>query len=46
MTAYGQKAAYLDKLGASRNAGHYVVSEIERMRPAAAGAIEVAAQHS
>ena len=45
VTAYGHKAAYLDKLGAKGTA-RYVVAEIERMRPAAKGAIAVAAQHS
>jgi monoamine oxidase len=46
VTAYGHKAAYLDKLGSRGHAGRYVVSEIERMRPAAKGNVAVAAQHS
>jgi monoamine oxidase len=46
VTAYGHKAAYLDKLGSRGQAGRYVVSEIERMRPAAKGNVAVAAQHS
>jgi monoamine oxidase len=45
VTAYGHKAAYLDKLGA-RGTARYVVTEIERMRPAAKGTLAVAAQHS
>lgn len=45
VTAYGNKAAFLDKLGTKGTARH-VVSEIERMRPAAKGLVQVAAQHS
>jgi monoamine oxidase len=45
VTAYGPKASYLDRLGREA-AGRFVVREIERMRPAAKGGLEVAAQHS
>jgi len=45
VTAYGHKAAYLDKLG-KPGGMQYVVSELERMRPAAKGQLEIAAWHS
>ena len=45
VTAYGHKAAYLDRLG-REGAGRFVIAEIERMRPAAKGRLRVAAQHS
>ena len=45
VTAYGHKAAYLDNLGKPGGA-QYVVSELERIRPAAKGQLEVAAWHS
>jgi monoamine oxidase len=45
VTAYGHKAAYLDRLG-REGAGRFVIAEIERTRPAAKGRLRVAAQHS
>jgi monoamine oxidase len=45
VTAYGNKAAYLDKLG-QKAASRFVIAELERMRPAAKGALAVAAYHS
>jgi monoamine oxidase len=45
VTAYGFKAAYLDRLG-QEAAGRFVLAELERMRPAAKGALSVAAWHS
>lgn len=45
VTAYGYKAAQLDRLGPDA-AGRFVIAEIERMRPAAKGQLRVAAQHS
>jgi len=45
VTAYGHKAAYLDRLG-REGAGRFVIAEIERMRPAAQGRLRIAAQHS
>ena len=45
MTAYGYKAAQLDRLGPEA-AGRFAIAEIERMRPAARGKLRVAAQHS
>lgn len=45
VTAYGHKAAYLDRLG-REGAGRFVIAEIERMRPAARGRLRVAALHS
>ena len=45
VTAYGFKSAWLDRLGREA-AGRYVVAEMERIRPAAKGALGVAAYHS
>jgi monoamine oxidase len=45
VTAYGYKAAYLDRLGRA-GAERLVISEIERIRPAAKGRLRVAAHHS
>jgi monoamine oxidase len=45
VTAYGYKAAYLDRLGRT-GAGNLVIAEIERVRPAAQGRLRVAAYHS
>jgi len=45
ITAYGYKAAYLDRLGRT-GAGNLVIAEIERIRPAAQGRLRVAAYHS
>jgi monoamine oxidase len=45
VTAYGLKSAWLDRLGREA-AGRYVVAEMERIRPAAKGALGVAAYHS
>ena len=45
VTAYGFKSAWLDQLG-QEAAGRYVVAEMERIRPAAKGALSVAAYHS
>ncbi len=45
VSAYGLKAAYLDRLGREA-AGRYVVAELERMRPAAKGTLGVVAYHS
>jgi monoamine oxidase len=45
VTAYGHKSTYLDRLGPEA-AGRFVIAEIERMRPAARGALAVAAYHS
>lgn len=45
VTSYGDGAAYLDRLG-QEGAASYVVAKIEEMRPAARGAISVAALHS
>ncbi len=45
VTAYGYKAAQLDRLG-PQAAGRLAIAEIERMRPAARGQLRVAAHHS
>jgi len=45
VTAYGHKAAHLDRLGAE-GAARLVIAEIERMRPAAKGRVRVVEQHS
>jgi monoamine oxidase len=45
VSAFGPAAHYLDRLGAE-DAAAYVVAEIERMRPAAKGALSVTGQHS
>lgn len=45
ITAYGDGATYLDRLG-EEGAARYVVSRIEGMRPAARGALEVVVQQS
>jgi monoamine oxidase len=45
VSAFGPSAHYLDRLGRDAAARH-VVAEIERMRPAAQGALRVTAQHS
>jgi monoamine oxidase len=45
VTAYGLKSAYLDRLGREA-ASRYVGAELERIRPAAKGALSVAAYHS
>lgn len=45
VSAYGAGAQHLDRLG-PEGAARYVVAQIEHMRPAAAGALSVTAQHS
>ena len=45
VTAYGHKAAFLDRLGAD-GAARYVIGELERIRPAARGLLQVVAHHS
>lgn len=45
VTAYGHKAAYLDRLGAA-GAARRAISEIEGIRPAAKGRLRVVQQHS
>lgn len=45
VTAYGYKAAQLDRLGPEA-AGRFALAEIERMRPAARDQLRVAAHHS
>jgi monoamine oxidase len=45
VSAFGPGALQLDKLGA-QGAARFVVEEIERMRPAARGALTVTGQHS
>jgi monoamine oxidase len=45
VTAYGFRSAWLDRLGREA-AARYVVAEMERIRPAARGALSVAAYHS
>jgi len=45
VTAYGYKAAQLDRLGPEA-AGRFAIAEIERMRPAARGQLRIAAHHS
>jgi monoamine oxidase len=45
VSAFGPAAVHLDRLG-REGAARYVVAEIERMRPAAKGALSVSAQHS
>lgn len=45
VSAYGPAAHHLDRLGGA-DAARYVVAEIERMRPAARGALTVTGQHS
>jgi monoamine oxidase len=45
VSAFGPAARYLDRLG-PEDAARYVVAEIERMRPAAKGALTVTGQHS
>jgi monoamine oxidase len=45
VSAFGPAALQLDRLGAA-GAARFAVAEIERVRPAAQGALEVVAQHS
>jgi monoamine oxidase len=45
VSAFGQGARHLDRLGREGSA-RYVVAQIERMRPAAKGALQVIDQHS
>jgi monoamine oxidase len=45
VTAYGFKAAQLDRLGREAG-GRLVIAEIERMRPASKGRLRIAAWHS
>ncbi len=45
VTAFGPGAAHLDRLG-EKAAAAFVVAQIEQMRPAARGTLQVTAQHS
>jgi monoamine oxidase len=45
VSAFGPGARYLDRLG-KEGAARYVVAQIEQMRPAAKGALQVIGQHS
>jgi monoamine oxidase len=45
VSAFGSAAQHLDRLGAE-GAARFVVAEIERIRPAAKGALSVSGQHS
>jgi len=45
VSAFGPGARHLDRLG-KEGAARYVVSQIEQMRPAAKGALQVIGQHS
>ncbi len=45
VSAFGPGARHLDRLG-KEGAGRYVVAQIEQMRPAAKGLLQVSGQHS
>lgn len=45
VSAFGPSARYLDRLG-KEGAARYVIAQIEQMRPAAQGALQVVDQHS